>query len=76
MPNPNNGNFVLQQLLADDDLVKLEVWDELGRGLIAESVIFTANQYTVKAINLNPGVYLLKITDSRNNKYRIKFVVR
>jgi hypothetical protein len=39
-PNPNEGNFVLQQYLQDSGVVKVDVYDAVGRDIYQNELVF------------------------------------
>ena len=75
-PNPNDGNFILQQVLADDAPVQAEVWDVTGRVLYKDKLQFTDLNAKMRVVNAVPGMYLLQLTDSKGQIFRFKFVVQ
>jgi len=74
-PNPNNGNFTLQQKVSDKEPVIAEIWDVVGRSIYKESIRFDRETTDLRIMNGPPGMYVLQLTDSKNRKFRFKFVV-
>ena len=74
-PNPNEGNFTLQQMLDDDKPVTAEVTDALGRVLYKQVRTFSNNKLRLALDNVPPGLYLLHITDSSGKMFNFKFVI-
>jgi len=75
-PNPNDGNFILQQGVADDEPVQAEVWDVTGRVLYKDNLQFTDLNAKMRVVNAVPGMYLMQLTDSKAQIFRFKFVVQ
>ena len=75
-PNPNDGNFILQQGVADDEPVQAEVWDVTGRVLYKDKLQFTDLNAKMRVVNAVPGMYLMQLTDSKGQIFRFKFVVQ
>jgi hypothetical protein len=73
-PNPNDGNLVLVQKVADTGLVRVDVHDVLGRSVYAQQVRFNEQTHQLQLKNVAPGVYVTIVTDSRGRKYTFKFV--
>jgi len=74
-PNPNNGNFVLQQNIADQQPVISEIWDVTGRSIYKGDLHFETRTTTLQMVNEMPGLYLLQLTDSKGRMFKLKFVV-
>ena len=75
-PNPNSGQFVLKQLTTDIAPVKIEIWNEIGQCIYQHQQVF---ENSLSDINIEynlPGLYLLKLVDSRGRLFIIKFVVK
>ncbi|HYD22629.1 MAG TPA: T9SS type A sorting domain-containing protein [Flavipsychrobacter sp.] len=75
LPNPNNGNFSISQLLADEAPVKTEIWNALGAKIYGGKLDFRNKKAAIKLNDIPPGSYLLKLNDSKGNCYTIKFTV-
>jgi hypothetical protein len=74
-PNPNAGEFVIQQEISDTSKAKVVVTDAVGRIILRDEIRFYDR---LKRINLQKypaGLYLLEITDSKNQLFRSKFVI-
>ena len=66
-PNPNNGSFILTNKGANGEYL-LELMDISGKIVYSEKLELLANTTkTVEANQLNKGVYLLKLTDTKEN---------
>jgi len=75
-PNPNNGNFVLLQSVADQQPVISEIWDVTGRSIYKGDLHFETKTTTLQMVNGIPGLYLLQLTDSKGRMFKFKFVVQ
>jgi len=75
-PNPNDGNFILQQGVADDEPVQAELWDVTGRVLFKDNLHFTDLSTKMRVVNAVPGLYLLQLKDSKGQMFRFKFAVQ
>ena len=75
LPNPNNGNFIVNQLVSDQAAVAVEVWNILGVKVYENRLEFKAKRAAIKTCDLMPGNYLLKLNDSKGENYIIKFTV-
>lgn len=75
LPNPNNGQFVIHQQTVDEDAVTAEVYDMTGRLLLKQRLLF-ANKENTLAANSVPGVYILKLHDSKGRIFTFKYVVQ
>jgi hypothetical protein len=74
-PNPNNGNFTIRQIISDSNPLEIEILNAIGASIYKERIEFVNKHATFKLNNLSTGNYLLKLTDSKNNRYTIKFTV-
>jgi hypothetical protein len=74
-PNPNNGNFILQQMTMDDKPVTAEIWNSVGQSIYKEAIHFDGGKTNLRIINATPGLYLLKLTDSKTQTFILKFVI-
>jgi hypothetical protein len=75
LPNPNNGNFSIRQLVQDELPVNAEVWNAVGSRVFIGTLEFKAKKAEIRSNNLAPGNYLLKLNDSKGQHYTIKFTV-
>ncbi|MCW3120509.1 MAG: peptidase and matrixin and adamalysin, partial [Flavipsychrobacter sp.] len=73
-PNPNNGNITLQQLVSDTGIVRIEVYDVVGRSIYRNKRSFINKTTNLHLDNIVPGVYLLQIIGVDDKAYRFKFV--
>ena len=74
-PNPNDGNFILQQVIADNEPIDAEIWDVTGRSIYRDRLQFAGATTKLSMNSVAPGVYLLQLTDSSRRKFRFKFIV-
>ena len=75
-PNPNDGTFVLTQLLNDTNPIKMEITNTIGQTIYADECLFSNQKHQVTTKNIYPGLYVLKLVDSENRRFVFKFVVR
>ena len=75
-PNPNDGTFVLTQLLNDTNPVKMEITNTIGQTIYKDECLFSNQKYQVTTKTIYPGLYVLKLVDSENRRFVFKFVVR
>jgi len=74
-PNPNDGNFILQQMIADNKLVDVEIWDVVGRSIYKEEQQFVTDKIQLQMGKVPAGIYMLEVMDNSYRKFRFKFVV-
>ena len=74
-PNPNSGIFTLQQQVADDGPVMVEITDAVGRSVYHAEQTISARKGSIDVGNVSPGMYLLQLTDSKGRKFVFKFVI-
>jgi hypothetical protein len=75
LPDPNSGNFIVQQLMADDRPVDVEVWDAVGSRVYKAEHRFKAKRTEVRLGLIPPGNYLLKLNDKNGDHFTIKFTI-
>ncbi|MBS1525536.1 MAG: T9SS type A sorting domain-containing protein [Bacteroidetes bacterium] len=75
-PNPNNGSISLGQMIPDNKPVKAEIWNEVGMAVYQDELQFTGGKDQLHMMNAAPGLYLLRLTDSKNRVFTLKFVVQ
>ena len=74
-PNPNDGNITLLQLMPDNAPVRAEVYNATGSKVYSGSLLF-AERFSKLAIGrVSPGLYLLKLVDSKERTFMFKFVI-
>jgi hypothetical protein len=64
-PNPANTNFTIDLAAFANNMVKIEMYDVLGKRVANYGSIKT-NQFNVNRNNLPAGVYFVKITSGQN----------
>jgi hypothetical protein len=74
-PNPNDGNFLLQQFVLDNNPVQIKIFDAIGRNIYSDEMLFTNAKGNLNMSNYVSGMYLLEISDSKNRVFRFKFVI-
>ncbi len=75
-PNPSDGNVNLQQAVTDNDPVAAEIWNATGQKVFDGSLHFDGGKTEFSMMNKVPGMYLLNLTDSKGEKFTIKFTIR
>ena len=76
-PNPNEGSFMLRQMVADAAPVAIEIKDVLGRSVYSSgSITFSNGSTQLQLCSLTSGVYVLQITDNKGKISNFKFVVQ
>ena len=75
-PNPNNGELTIRQLALDDKPVQVTVFTITGVKVYEGLHSLTNGQSTLKLGNVASGMYMMKITDSENRIFTIKFIVQ
>ena len=73
-PNPNDGNFVIQQQVVDNTLIRVAIIDAMGRNIYDESLQFSGGIGRLKVGNIDPGLYLLELIDNNGRNFKCKFV--
>ena len=76
VPNPNNGQFVIQQSVADTQPITAEIWNNLGQCIYKQPITFADKTYSIDMGNINQGVYLMKLIDSKGRVFTNKFFIR
>ena len=76
MPNPNNGNMTISQLIPDGRPVNTEVLNATGETIYKGQLQFTNGTTNLFVVNKTPGLYLLLLTDSKGRMFTIKFVIQ
>lgn len=74
-PNPSNGRVTLTQLITDANPVNAEVLNGTGEQVLNQQVIFESGTTQLDISSMPPGLYLLRLTDSRAQTYSVKFVI-
>ena len=74
-PNPNEGAITIDQSITDGAPVYAEVLNAAGMVVYKETLTFN-NKKAHITISSVPGLYLLKLIDSKGTVFSHKFVVR
>lgn len=74
-PNPNNGEMVLQQSVADEAPVKAILINAAGQTVYSGNLLFMGNKTNLSA-KVIPGLYMLNLTDAQGKTYHLKFIVK
>ena len=75
LPNPNDGNLTLYQLLEDNQPVKVEIWNALGICVYKNDLNFIGGADRLHLSNASPGLYLVRLTDNKGREFVLKFVL-
>ena len=75
-PNPNDGVFAIKQLMPDTEPVSAEVFDAIGSVVQRQQIFFSSAMSQVYLRNIPPGLYVLKLKDSKGCNFIFKFVVQ
>lgn len=75
IPNPNNGNFVLQYNLGNYVSANLVIYDITGKLMLSESLNNTGKQIDINATKFENGVYYYTIRTSKEILTTNKFVI-
>lgn len=70
-PNPNKGVFTIES--NQKDLVKLQIFDLTGK-LVYSVQNIEIDQHSVK-LDIQPGIYQIKITDTNNQPFTQKILI-
>lgn len=76
LPNPNSGSFMIQQSIADNKAVQVEVKDILGKLVYRHSIGFSGNKATIDLGSVTSGMYLVQIATENGNISKFKIVVQ
>ena len=63
------------QTIKDEMPVKAEILNSVGMNVYKGNLLFNAGIDKLQMLNTIPGLYLLRLTDNKGQKYLIKFVV-
>jgi hypothetical protein len=74
-PNPNNGNMILLQKVADANPVKLEILNAIGQIVYSDELYFKANKVPLNIQGIVPGLYVVQLRDSNGNCFILRFVI-
>jgi len=68
-PNPNSGAFTLSYHLDEFEVGIVNVYDLVGKKVIAQSLNYNTSKTEIVLTNLNSGVYILQVDVSGENKF-------
>jgi hypothetical protein len=74
-PNPSNGDILLTQGEADNDAVTIDVRDIVGKSVYMSAARFRDRTYHLSLEHLSPGLYFMRIRDSKERVWNVRFVV-
>lgn len=72
-PNPNNGNFTIKFNEQNIENYSFELFDLIGKKIKTE--ILSNTETTIQTANLSKGIYVAKITNSKNISHNSKIIV-
>lgn len=75
LPNPNNGNFILQYDLLQYSNADLVIFDVTGKELFKTNLLNTANQLDMNASKFENGIYYYTIRTNKEVLVTNKFVI-
>lgn len=75
-PNPNEGNFVLKQRIADDKPVTLKVYNSVGAVIYQNNTAFTNGEIRLNLGQKAPGLYLVCIGDGKEKITCLRFTLK
>ena len=73
-PNPNNGSYELSQFILDVNPVNAAIYNEIGTLVTTIKIQFNGYTAKVQPVNLPPGLYLIRLTNSQNHSFNYKFI--
>ena len=76
LPNPNNGNFSLQQSISDDKPVYATIYNELGQCVFKQQLQFTAQSAQINIKGITTGLYMIQLLDYNGHNYTLKFIAQ
>jgi hypothetical protein len=74
LPNPNDGNIILQQQKSDEGPVDVKVYNVIGALVHDASIIFESNVASLNLSTLTPGMYYVVLQDSDGAAYKLSFI--
>lgn len=74
-PNPNDGDFIVRQYIADTGMTTITIYDAVGRKVYAKEHVFLNSKCNIELELYSPGLYLFELIDSRKQIFRSKFVI-
>jgi hypothetical protein len=74
-PNPSNGDILLTQGEADNDAVAIDVRDIVGKSVYRSAARFRDRAHHLSLEHLSPGLYFMRIRDSKERVWNVRFVV-
>ncbi len=75
-PNPNSGNFILEQSVSDDNPVLIEVRDVLGKIVYKQKNTFKSCKLQIILGNIVPGLYVIQISDGKGLINNLKMSIQ
>lgn len=74
-PNPNNGNIIIVQGVTDSEPVNAEILNATGQSIFKYQLTFDTQTKQIHLSNVASGLYLLLLTDSKGQKFNLRFIV-
>ena len=77
-PNPSNGQLFVEYSAQKSSVAQLEMIDMLGKVVYQKNMQLTSGRHTIRLdeLNLDSGVYFLKMTDENNDQFSKKVVFK
>ena len=75
LPNPNNGNFILQYDLSKYSNADLVIYDVTGKVLFKTNLLNTTNQLDMNVSKFENGIYYYTIRTNKEILVTNKFVI-
>ncbi len=74
-PNPTDGHIRLAQAVIDRGTVSVEIWNGVGERIYQDALHFENGTNDLMIVNAPPGVYLMQLTDAKEQRFILKFVI-
>ena len=74
-PNPNNGNMDIMQYLFDTEPIQIDIYNSMGILIAKISLQFAGYKQSVSIKGIPSGLYLMRITNSKNHSFNLKFII-
>ena len=75
-PNPSDGNISLHQYAPDNGPVMAEIMNATGQKVYNGQLHFSEGVAKLSMGNVAPGLYLVKLIDSKQRTFMLKFVIK
>jgi Secretion system C-terminal sorting domain len=74
--NPNDGDFVVQQLYPDNTQAEVSIYHAMGNLVLRRTAGFQNGLLRLDVTGTPPGVYLLQLLDGNGRASTIKFTIQ